>query len=98
MRPALLLLVASIALAACDHGNIKPVSSYDAPKAPPVRNSIYDPYQPYGQANATWRPPVFNRDRTMVKPSEPSSQDARPDYENAPWATGGGGNMLSGTF
>ena len=98
MRPALLLLVASIALAGCDHGNIKPVSSYDAPKAPPVRNSIYDPYQPYGQANATWRPPVFNRDRTIVKPSEPSSQDARPDYENAPWATGGGGNMLSGTF
>ena len=98
MRPALLLLLASISLAACDHGNIKPVSSYDAPKAPPVRNSIYDPYQPYGQANATWRPPVFNRDRTIVKPSEPSSQDARPDYENAPWATGGGGNMLSGTF
>ena len=98
MRPALLLLVASISLAGCDHGNIKPVSSYDAPKAPPVRNSIYDPYQPYGQANATWRPPVFNRDRTIVKPSEPSSQDARPDYENAPWATGGGGNMLSGTF
>ena len=98
MRPALLLLVASISLAGCDHGNIKPVSSYDSPKAPPVRNSIYDPYQPYGQANATWRPPVFNRDRTIVKPSEPSSQDARPDYENAPWATGGGGNMLSGTF
>ena len=98
MRPALLLLVASISLAGCDHGNIKPMSSYDAPKAPPVRNSIYDPYQPYGQANATWRPPVFNRDRTIVKPSEPSSQDARPDYENAPWATGGGGNMLSGTF
>ena len=98
MRPALLLLLASISLAACDHGNIKPVSSYDAPKAPPVRNSIYDPYQPYGQANATWRPPVFNRDRTIVKPSEPSSQNARPDYENAPWATGGGGNMLSGTF
>ena len=44
------------------------MSSYDAPKAPPVRNSIYDPYQPYGQANATWRPPVFNRDRTIVKP------------------------------
>ena len=98
MRPALLLLVAGLPLAACDHGNIKPVSSSDAPKAPPVRNSIYDPYQPYGQANATWRPPVFNRDRTIVKPSEPSSQDARPDYENAPWATGGSGSVLSGTF
>lgn len=98
MRPALFLIAVSLPLAACDHGNTKPVSSYDAPKAPPVRNSTYDPYQPYGQANATWRPPVFNRDRTIVKPSEPSSQDARPDYENAPWATGGGGNMLSGTF
>lgn len=98
MRPALLLLFAGISLSACDHGNIKPVSSYNAPKAPHVRNPDYDPYQPYGQANATWRPPAFNRDRTIVKPAEPSSQNSRPDYENTPWATGGGDNMYSGTF
>ena len=67
MRPAFLLLFSSLSLAACDHGNIKPVSSYDAPKALTVRNSTYDPYQPYGQANAIWRPPVFSRDRNIVK-------------------------------
>lgn len=98
MRHSLLLILAALPLAACDHGNVRPMSSYDAPKPPPIRNPAYDPYQPYAQANATWRPPAFNRDGTVVKPVEPSTDNGRPDYENAPWATGAGGNMYSGTF
>ena len=100
-RPTLLLLLLAAGLAGCDHGNIKSVKDYDAPKAPPVRNSLYNPYAAYGEANATWTPPVFNRDGTIVKPAEPSSQSDRPDYEAAPWATGAaGGNRLAppGTF
>jgi hypothetical protein len=68
---------------------------------PPVRNPVYDPYAGYGTANATWQPPVFNRDGTIVKPAEPALQADRPDYENAPWATGAAGGSRytpPGTF
>ena len=50
---------------------------------------------------ATWTPPAFNRDGTIVKPAEPSTQDDRPRYETAPWANGAsGGSQLAppGTF
>jgi hypothetical protein len=45
--------------------------------------------------------PVYDRDGTIVKPTEPSTQDDRPSYETAPWATGAsGGSKFTppGTF
>ncbi|MGH7122045.1 MAG: hypothetical protein ACRELF_06785 [Gemmataceae bacterium] len=88
-------------LAACSSGNVQPVPEYSAPAAPAVRNPLYNPYTAYGEANATWQPPVFNRNGTIVKPAEPSTQAGRPPYESAPWATGAAGgsqNAPPGTF
>ena len=103
MRPSLpiagLLL---LGLAACvTPPNVKSASDYDAPKAPPVRHPLYDPYAAYGQANATWRPPVIDRNGTIVKPYDPSVEQGRPDYEHAEWATGAAGGSTRappGTF
>jgi hypothetical protein len=87
-----LILALAACLAACSAGNVKSAKEYSAPAAPPVRNPLYNPYAAYGEANATWQPPVWNRgDGTIVKPAEPSSQDDRPAYEFAPWATGAAG-------
>ena len=89
MRPSRHLILALAACpAACSAGNVKSAKEYSAPAAPPVRNPLYNPYAAYGEANATWQPPVWNRDGTIVKAAEPSSQDDRPPYEFAPWATG----------
>ena len=88
-------------LAACSSGNVKSAKDYTVPAPPPVRNPIYNPYAAYGEADATWQPPVFNRDGTVVKPAEPASQSDRPSYETAPWATGAdGGSRFAppGTF
>ena len=101
MRALPVFLLVITALAGCDDGNIKPTTSYSAPKAPAVRNSSYNPYAAYGEANATWQPPTYNRDGTVVKPAEPASQSDRPAYEFAPWATGASGgnaNAPPGTF
>lgn len=103
MRAAALFLslVVSGILSACHSGNLKSAAEYDPPSAPPVIHPEFDPYAPYGQANATWRPPVADRNGTIVKPSEPSSEVGRPDYEHAPWASGAmGSNFLAppGTF
>ena len=98
MRVRAVLLAALIPLAACDNGNIKPLSSYNAPNAPPIRSPIYNPYAAYGEANATWEPPTYNRDGTIVRPTEPASQSDRPAYEFAPWATGAGGGTASAPF
>ena len=98
-RPLILVLAAS--LAACSGGNVKSAKDYSAPTAPPVWNPLYNPYAAYGEADATWRPLVWNRDGTIVKPAEPSSQSDRPQYEFAPWATGApGGSKYAppGTF
>jgi hypothetical protein len=95
------LILAALALAACAHGNVKSASDYTVPKAPPVRYPLYNPYSPYGEANATWQPPVFNRDGTVVRPAEPATDADRPPYETAPWATGAfGGSQFAppGTF
>lgn len=97
---AALLLVATT-LCACASGNVRSARSYSAPAAPQVRNPIYNPYAPFGEANATWRPPAFNRDGTIVRPVEPSTDAGRPDYEHAAWATGAAGGRASappGTF
>jgi len=101
MRKSFVVITGLFALSACDHGNVKPVSSYSAPPAPAVRNPTFNPYAAYGDANATWEPPTFNQDGTIVKPTEPSSQADRPQYEFAPWATGAeGGSQYAppGTF
>ena len=102
MRRILLCLLIPLGLVACSGGpNIKSAKDYSAPPAPPVRNPLYNPYAAYGEANATWTPPVFNRDGTITKPAEPASQSDRPEYEFAPWATGAsGGNRFAppGTF
>ena len=63
MRAFPALLFALCTLAACDNGNIKPTTSYNAPKAPAVRNPTYNPYAAYGEANATWSPPTYNPGR-----------------------------------
>jgi hypothetical protein len=101
-KPLILLPIAfAIPLAACEHGNIQRLSDYSAPPPPPMHNPVYDPYAGYGDANATWEPPVFNRDGNIVKPADPSTQADRPDYEGAPWATGAGGRRKyapPGTF
>jgi hypothetical protein len=101
MRKSIIFFAGLLALSACDHGNVKPVASYSAPPATPVRNPIFSPYAPYGSANATWEPPTFNQAGTIVKPAEPSTQAGRPPYELAPWATGAWGgsqNAPPGTF
>ena len=79
-------------LSACSSGNIKSVRDYNAPAALPVRHPYFNPYAPYGEANATWTPPVWNRNGTIVKPADPGVEIGRPPYESAPWATGASGN------
>jgi hypothetical protein len=99
--PFLPLICLSTLLAACSSGNVHAPADYDAPPAPVVRHRFYDSYAAYGEANATWRPPVSDRNGTVVKPVEPSTQATRPNYESAPWATGAAGGSRSappGTF
>ncbi len=103
MRPSLPLVgLLVLGLAACaTPPNIRSAGDYDAPAAPPVKHALYDPYAAYGQANATWRPPVINRAGTIVKPFDPSVEQGRPDYEHAEWATGAAGGSRQappGTF
>lgn len=93
-RAKVSLLVAFSAaslLAACSSGNLKSTKDNDPPAPPPVHHPTYDPYAAYGQANAIWQPPVFDRAGSIVKPHEPSTSLDRPDYEHAPWATGAAG-------
>jgi hypothetical protein len=97
----LIIAAATIALTGCDHGNVKPVSQYHPPKAPHVRNPVYNPDAAYGEANAIWQAPVANADGSVVRPTEPASQADRPSYETAPWATGAAGGAQfapPGTF
>jgi len=95
-------LLLPLGLADCSGGpNVKSAKDYNAPPAPLVRNPLYNLYSAYGEANATWTPPVFNRDGTIMKPAEPASQSDRPEYEFAPWATGASGGSRyapPGTF
>ena len=101
-RNLLLAALASIPLAACSSGNIRTAGSYSAPAAPQVQNPNYDPYAAPGTVNATWAPPVLNRNGTIVKPNDPRGAMAgRPDYEHSSWATGAAGGATyapPGTF
>lgn len=97
MKPAFLPLLIALALAACGKPpNLESARDYDVPPPPPVAHPSYDPYAAYGEARATWRPPVIDRDGNIQKPVEPSSQWDRPDYENAPWATGAAASPFAG--
>ena len=99
--PAFIALPVVLSLLACSGGNLKSARDYDAPAAPPMRHPTYNPSAAYGEANAIWRPPVFDRNGTVVKPADPASDYRRPDYEHAPWATGAAGGSAfapPGTF
>ena len=86
-----------LTLAACGSGgNLKSVSDYKALAAPPVKHPFYDPTAAYGDAHATWRPPVVNRDGGIVRPRELATEWGRPDYEGASWATGAGRSPFGG--
>ncbi len=98
---SVIVALSAIFLSACSNGNIKSVRDYNAPAAPTVRHPYYNPYAPYGEVNATWIPPVWNRNGTIVRLADPGVEVGRPPYENAPWATGAsGGAALAppGTF
>ena len=97
----ILIGIFAASLAACSSGNVKSARDYNAPAAPPVQHPQYDPYMPYGAANATWAAPIYNRAGTIVRPNDPRVDQGRPPYEQAPWATGAEGrNALAppGTF
>ncbi len=86
--PALGLLALAVVVAGCAAGNLHTAGDYNAPPAPTVRHPAYDPYAAPGTANATWMPPVINRNGTIVRPYDPNVMAGRPGYEHAPWATG----------
>jgi len=89
-------LACAALISGCAQPNVRAANSFSAPAPPPIKGFYYDPYAAYGSANATWRPPVYDRQGTVVRPEEPSSGATRPDYEHAPWATGAaGGNQLA---
>lgn len=97
MKLTLITAAASLlALAACSHGNLKSAKDYDVPAPPPILHPAYNPNAAYGEANATWRPPVVDRDGTVQKPAEPSSQMDRPNYEGSSWANGAARSVFSG--
>ena len=101
-EPYLILPLLTLSLAACESGNIKKVSDYHPPPPPPMQNPVYDPYAGYGSVERhldARRSPTATG--PIVKPTEPSTQDDRPSYETAPWATGAsGGSQFTppGTF
>jgi len=103
MHPSITLFAGILAttLAACSGGNVTSARDYHAPAAPQVKNATYDPYMPYGSANATWAAPIYDRAGTITRPYDRSVEQGRPAYERAPWATGAEGRNAAappGTF
>lgn len=96
--PCTALLLALCALAGCDNGNLKAASAGSAPPAPPVRAPVFDPYAAPGQVPATWTPPVFDREGTVIRPRDPSVEWDFEDYQHAPWLTGRSRAAPAGTF
>ena len=87
-----------IVLAGCDNGNLKTAQSYGLPSAPAVRSPLFDPFATPGQVPATWLPPVYDREGTIVRPQDPSAEWDFEDYQHAPWLTGRSRSAPSGTF
>jgi hypothetical protein len=75
-----LLAFALFARSSC----VKSARDYSPLAAPPVRNPVYNLYEAYGEANATWQPPIWNRDGTICEtrrarlPGRSSSLRVRP--------------------
>lgn len=87
-----------LALAGCDNGNLKTTRSYGSPSAPAVLSPLFDPFATPGQVPATWVPPVYDREGTIVRPRDPSVEWDFEDYQHAPWLTGRSRSAPSGTF
>jgi hypothetical protein len=92
-RPAMKILfgptatVLALALGACGSGgNLRPVGEYNAPSPPAVRHPAYSPYAAYADEQGNWRPKIFDREGSMVRPQEPATENDRARYEDAPWA------------
>ena len=94
----LLALLTGAALAGCDNGNLKTANAGSAPPAPSVRAPLFDPYATPGQAPATWTPPVFDREGTVVRTRDPSVEWDFEDYQHAPWLTERSRSAPAGTF
>jgi len=82
------ILVGLTILAGCASPNVRTPGEYASAPVPVVKDQYYNPYAAYGSANATWAPPVLDRWGTVVKPTDPTTDWTRPDYEAAPWASG----------
>ena len=81
MKPLfpLALALGALALTGCAQGNLRTPGSYAALAPPPVRNpGGTTPAAAYGSSDATWRPPVYDLQRTIVKPVAPASQASLP--------------------
>ena len=87
-----------LALAACDGGNLRSAAAYGSPSAPHVRSPLFDPYAAPGQVPATWAPPVYDRDGTIVRLRDPSVEWDFEDYQHAPWLAGRSRSAPPGTF
>ena len=96
-----LIAVSLVSLTSCSSGNLKSAKDYNVPPPPPIQHPSYNPYASYGEAHATWWPPVVDRDGMIQKPAEPASQWDRPNYEDSGWASGAARSVFSrppGTF
>ena len=98
MKRVTLVVIATslICLTGCASGNLKSAKDYNVLPPPPVQHPSYNPYARYGEAHATWRPPVVDRDGTIQKLAEPVSQWDRPNYEGSGWASGAARSVFSG--
>ena len=98
MKSTFLVAVASslLSLVSCSSDNLRSARDYNVPPPPPIQHPAYNPYASYGEARATWRPPVVDRDGTIQKPAEPAFQWDRPNYEGAGWASGAARSVFSG--
>jgi len=86
VRRSVWLLGFLSSLTGCVAPNVAAPGSIHGPKAPYVANRNYDPYAAYGSAPVIWRPSVATRAGTIIKPTDPTDQAERPDYEHAPWS------------
>ena len=87
-----------LVLTGCDNGNLKTAQASGSASAPPVRSPLFDPFATSGQAPATWLPPVYDRQGTIVRPRDPSVEWDFEDYQHAPWLTGRSRSAPSRTF
>jgi len=87
-----------LALTGCDSGNLKTASTGSLPPALPVRAPFYDPFAAPGQVPATWMPPVYDREGTIVRLHDPSVEWHFEDYQHAPWLAGKSRSAPAGTF